>query len=78
MQLVLTPENDWERAALSSFKEKPIRANIFQGTFYRCAGGWTRQSHSWGGGGSYQEYDSLMLVTANDPPANQPKDENNA
>lgn len=42
-QVVLTPENDFEKAALFSFSNRPIDAKSFQGTFYDCRGGWARQ-----------------------------------
>ena len=43
VQLVLTPENEFEQNAVRSFYGKPITAQIFPGTFYDCRGGWTRQ-----------------------------------
>ena len=45
VQLVITPENDFEKNALSSFQDKPLEARIFAGTFYDCRGGWIRQKH---------------------------------
>ena len=44
VQLVITPESDFEKNALKSFSEKPISAKIFSGSFYDCRGGWVRQS----------------------------------
>ena len=46
VQLVLTPESDWEKNALSSFKtdDGKIDASIFSGSFYDCRGGWVRQN----------------------------------
>lgn len=43
VQLVLTPENEFEKNAMRSFENKDIDAKIFTGTFYDCRGGWTRQ-----------------------------------
>lgn len=43
VQLVLSPENDFEKNALNSFQKKPFEAKIFSGTFYDCRGGWIRQ-----------------------------------
>lgn len=43
VQLVLTPENDWEKRALGAFHDKPIAAKFFNGQFYDCQGGWKRQ-----------------------------------
>nr|WP_041296565.1 hypothetical protein [Janthinobacterium sp. Marseille] len=45
VQLVLTPESDFEKNAISSFENKPTETEIFSGTFYDCRGGWTRQSN---------------------------------
>ena len=44
VQLVITPENSFEKDALSSFGDKSFDTRIFEGTFYDCRGGWTRQS----------------------------------
>ena len=44
VQLVITPESDFEKNALSSFEEKPLEAKIFSGSFYDCRGGWIRQT----------------------------------
>jgi hypothetical protein len=44
VQLVITPESEFEKNALNSFNDKPLDAKIFNGTFYDCRGGWTRQS----------------------------------
>lgn len=43
VQLVITPESDFEKAALRSFESEPIEAQVFAGTFYDCRGGWVRQ-----------------------------------
>ena len=44
VQLVITPETEFEKNALTSFSDSPLKAQIFTGTFYDCRGGWTRQS----------------------------------
>lgn len=44
VQLVITPESEFEKSALGSFSKDPLKAEIFNGTFYDCRGGWTRQS----------------------------------
>lgn len=43
VQLVITPETEFEKNALRSFESKPMDAKIFAGSFYDCRGGWTRQ-----------------------------------
>jgi len=44
VQLVITPESDFEKDALQSFENKPMQAKMFHGSFYDCRGGWVRQS----------------------------------
>jgi hypothetical protein len=44
VQLVITPESDFEKSALRSFEDKPMEAKVFAGTFYDCRGGWVRQA----------------------------------
>lgn len=45
VQLVITPESDFEKDALKSFEGGDLNAKIFSGSFYDCRGGWTRQSN---------------------------------
>ncbi len=45
VQLVLTPESEYEKGALKTFENKPLNAQIFVGSFYDCRGGWVRQKH---------------------------------
>jgi len=42
VQLVLTPETEFEKNALGSFQEQELSTQIFHGSFYSCAGGWVR------------------------------------
>lgn len=44
VQLVITPEGEFERNAISSFNGKELAAKIFTGSFYDCRGGWVRQN----------------------------------
>jgi hypothetical protein len=71
VQLVLTPESDFEKSALRSFEDKPMETKIFAGSFYDCRGGWVRQSEYYGGGAPYQVRDnsdrSLILRTQSVP-----------
>ena len=72
VQLVITPESEFEKNALSTFQDKPLDAKLFSGSFYDCRGGWVRQTvftqHL--AGGFYQNENkdkSLILVSrAND------------
>ena len=43
VQLVITPETEFEKNSISTFKDKPLEAKIFAGSFYDCRGGWIRQ-----------------------------------
>lgn len=47
IQLVLTPDNEWEKKALRSFENVSFKAQIFGGSFYDCRGGWIRQNLSY-------------------------------
>ncbi len=38
VQLVITPETEFEKNALSTLKEKPLDAKMFSGSFYDCRG----------------------------------------
>lgn len=41
-QIVLTPENDWEKRVIDALSGEGIRC-VRRGSFYRCNGGWMRQ-----------------------------------
>jgi len=43
VQLVLTPQNKWEKDAVKSFEGK-LSVQTFAGSFYDCRGGWIRQN----------------------------------
>lgn len=44
VQLVITPESEFEKAAMKSFGGPgELEAQLFQGAFYDCRGGWVRQ-----------------------------------
>lgn len=53
VQLVLTPESDFEKKAIKSFQDKTTTTKIFNGSFYDCRGGWARQTDN-----SYASEDS--------------------
>lgn len=62
VQLVLTPESKFEKNALSSFREKPLEAVMFAGSFYDCRGGWIRQSRYYPTGMGIQEHEDASLI----------------
>lgn len=43
-QIVLTPENDFEKSALAKLKQKELSVKLHDGQFYECQGGWNRES----------------------------------
>lgn len=71
VQLVVTPETEFEKNSLSSLRDKPLDAQLFAGAFYDCRGGWVRQT-------AYQERlqyfdntprdESLILVARESEP----------
>jgi len=66
VQLVVTPESEFEQNALSTFREKPLDAKLFSGSFYDCRGGWIMQSAHYPDRNYYGERNhkdqSLILV----------------
>lgn len=69
IQLVITPETDFEKGAIKSFSQKSVEAKIFTGSFYDCRGGWIRQSgyYRHGLNGSDAGDQSLILRVNNQP-----------
>lgn len=66
VQLVITPETEFEKNALSSLRNKPLEAQLFSGSFYDCRGGWIRQT-AYSRPGPYsvdRDDQSLILRTA--------------
>lgn len=45
-QLVLTPQNEWEKNALAIIGSGEKKLSIHRGSFYACHGGWVRQGRS--------------------------------
>ena len=44
VHLVITPESDFEKNALSTFQDHELDAKLYCGSFYDCRGGWVRQA----------------------------------
>ncbi len=59
VQLVLTPQNDFEKNALGSFEDKDLSLEIHRGAFYYCQGGWHRQ------GGDAEERSLILRAEEN-------------
>lgn len=66
VQLVITPETGFEHNCLSTFREKPLDAKLFTGSFYDCRGGWVMQKAYYDRGGySYENHrDQSIILTA--------------
>ena len=45
-QLVLTPENDWEKSVTRTVADGDQKVQVMRGSFYECRGGWVRQGTS--------------------------------
>lgn len=43
VQLVITPETEFEHNCLSTFRDKPLAAKLHSGSLYDCRGGWVMQ-----------------------------------
>lgn len=61
VQLVITPETDFEKNALKSFSLSPMEAKVFSGSFYDCRGGWVRQSEYYPSS-PYSDNDDQSLI----------------
>ena len=67
VQLVLTPQNEFETNVLRSFDGDKLNVVIKTGQFYDCRGGWTRHSSQEG-----EERSLIIRVseeTSEKPPA---------
>jgi len=73
VQLVITPESKFEKNALRSFEENPLSVKIFDGAFYDCRGGWTRQSTHYPMMGTFtaDSGDRSLILRIEEPPKNQ-------
>jgi len=61
MQLVLTPDSEFERTTLKAIAAKKKSVTIQEGQFYACKGGWTRYNDH------PQDKQSLIVVLDNAP-----------
>lgn len=68
-QVVLTPENEWERTSLRAIEGKRKKVETHWGTFYTCRGGWLRQSHDFY---SSDNSESSLIFRISDKPVEPP------
>jgi len=66
VQLVLSPENEWEQNALKSFGDN-MDVTVMRGAFYACAGGWHRHTAIYGH--EPEERSLILRVRSNQPDA---------
>ena len=73
VQLVMTPETEFEKSAISTFRDKPMNAKLFAGGFYDCRGGWVRQS-AYYQRGPYDNFsdseNNSLILTVREPDQN--------
>ena len=62
-QIVLTPENEWERNILKTLEESKKDFNVYWGQFNDVQGGWTMHEKQ---GYRGKENDSLLIVLDNE------------
>ncbi len=64
VQIVLTPETEFEKSSFKLISGAPKLARIFEGSFYDCRGGWVRQSDYHGSSvyGSFRRKDDESLI----------------
>jgi len=67
VQLVMTPETEFEKNSIKIFQDKPVDVKLFSGSFYDCRGGWVRQNnyYDYNMYGGAQDDNSLILKVAN-------------
>jgi len=69
MQLVLTPETDFEKDALERFDRCKIHAEITMGAFYDCQSGWIRQKEirrDYISGDRWSQHDHSLIIKMDD------------
>ena len=62
VQLVLTPESDFEKNALTMFQDKRLDVKLFSGSFYDCRGGWARQTSLYSGSFNEETEDRSLIL----------------
>jgi hypothetical protein len=79
VQLVITPESEFEKNAVSQFANESMETKIFSGTFYDCRGGWVRQSEHYNRSGMYGGFisedhsDKSLIIRTQKTPVSEAK-----
>lgn len=71
VQLIITPESEFEKNALTSFEEKPLEVKIFKGSFYDCRGGWIRQNEHYPNVSCSNQGDRSLILRITRPQAKE-------
>ncbi len=64
-QVVLTPENDYEKNILKLIESQKVKTTMKVGKFSDCQGGWIRY-YDFDDRFNQNKFDSLMVVLEND------------
>ena len=62
MQVVLTPETEFEKNLTKTIADAKASLEIMEGEFYECQGGWTRHS-------AYQTQERSLIIVLDRQPA---------
>ena len=60
VQVVLTPQDEFEHNILKSLRIKPLIMAVREGSFYECQGGWVREG---------REFQSLIICVREGEPS---------
>lgn len=66
MQIVITPETEFEKNVLGRIGESSASAKLFVGSFYDCRGGWIRQSKYLPNHWNEQKDDRSLILRLNE------------
>lgn len=59
-QIVLTPEDNFEKASLEHLHRQDSKLSVHRGSFYHCQGGWVRHGSN--------DDSTLLRIDAPEPP----------
>lgn len=70
VQLVITPETEFEKSAIKTLRGKETKLSLFNGSFYDCRGGWVRQTAIHGASPLYNvgENDESLIIRVSEEP----------
>lgn len=74
MQIVITPETEFEKNVLGRIGESHASAKLFVGSFYDCRGGWIRQSKYLPNHWNQQKDDRSLMIRLDEKGASNETD----